>query len=290
MQVHPVEVWDLLDLLAMPTGVDGSPRFVEFFEDIGAASGSVDRPRWNGWQRLFRVAEEVYGTSVRWQFRVRNGLRSCLPTQGRNRLLRALRDDGERSAASVGETQEKSCCPDSIMRSHTPDQASGFPPHPRPASSLFRRRACWTTPIAARDVDDRFVDDVDRRTCGLRRSSRSTYRSDLQPGGRRMRPQRRRLHHDQSIGDVSRALASQALGDDVAANGIWRLSRVGVEMLAVLGRRPAGRRSGLTRRTAMRRRLQLPFTRSALLAEETRETSRRYLLDCHRPPAALTPS
>ena len=58
MQVHPIEVWDLLNLLGLP-GDGTGPAFLRFFEDIAQPSPAPDA--FERMARLFQAAERQFG-------------------------------------------------------------------------------------------------------------------------------------------------------------------------------------------------------------------------------------
>ena len=58
MQVHPVEVWDLLDLLGLPAEWTAG-AFLEFFDDLDHPSPSPEALE--RMARLFRAVERDYG-------------------------------------------------------------------------------------------------------------------------------------------------------------------------------------------------------------------------------------
>ena len=86
MQVHPIEVWDLLDLLGLPPEWT-APEFLDFFEQVGQPSPSpeaLDRMA-----RLFQTVERDHGAVSRETVQRLTGL-SYLKS---GTVLRALRDE-----------------------------------------------------------------------------------------------------------------------------------------------------------------------------------------------------
>ena len=57
MQVHPVELWDLINLLGVPM-IWGPSTFVNYFEKLGRNPGDEDL---HGAAKLFQVTEQTYG-------------------------------------------------------------------------------------------------------------------------------------------------------------------------------------------------------------------------------------
>ena len=71
MQVHPVEVWDLLNLLGLPADWTEA-AFLRFFEDVGQSSPSADAVE--RMARLFRAAERQFGEVTEPDARKMSGL------------------------------------------------------------------------------------------------------------------------------------------------------------------------------------------------------------------------
>jgi hypothetical protein len=86
MQVHPVEVWDLLNLLGLPPTWDAA-GFVRFFEEVEQPSPSFET--FESLARMFRAAEAAYGM-VKVDDVVRLGGVRSLKAKG---ILDALRDE-----------------------------------------------------------------------------------------------------------------------------------------------------------------------------------------------------
>ena len=147
MQVHPVEVWDLLNLLGLPPDWT-APAFLRFFEDIGQPSPSneaVERMA-----RLFRAAERHFGALAGPDA---ERMTELSPLRA-NRVLRALRD-----AASIPrrqlETSERRAAL-TVMRSQTPVRYL-VSRHTRELLRRYHKAGLLKTPIADRKVEDRFV-------------------------------------------------------------------------------------------------------------------------------------
>ena len=155
MQVHPIEVWDLLDLLGLPPEWT-STAFLSFFNDVDQPSPSAESME--RMASLFRSAERAYGEIETPGAQRVTGLSRLRA----NKVLRALRD-----AASIPrrqlETVERRAAV-SIMRAGTPIRRLVS----RNTRELLRRyfqEGMMTTPIAARHVDDCFLEmsDAERR-------------------------------------------------------------------------------------------------------------------------------
>ena len=149
MQVHPVEVWDLLDLLGLPPEWT-SAAFLEFFEDLEQPSPSAEA--FDRMAALFRSAERAYGPVEAPEAR-RLGELSRLKT---NKVLRALRDAATSIPRRQLETEERRAAV-RIMQANTPVRRLVS----RNTRELLRRyfeKGILTTPIAVRRVEDRFLD------------------------------------------------------------------------------------------------------------------------------------
>ncbi|MBI4742717.1 MAG: DEAD/DEAH box helicase family protein [Betaproteobacteria bacterium] len=149
MQVHPVEVWDLLSLLAMPEAW-GRAAFLEFFRKSGDAN-----PSHEDFERLaflFRAAETAFGPiDLEVAIRRTNG-KSRLKAQ---KVLRALRDSASTPRRQLSAEERRAAV--AIMRAHTP-VAGLVSRHTRDLLREYHRRGLLSTPIATREVVDEFLD------------------------------------------------------------------------------------------------------------------------------------
>ena len=148
MQVDPIEVWDLLDLLGLPPEWTES-AFLDFFEAVARpnpAADALDRMA-----RLFQAVERDHGPATRDQVRRLTGLS---PLKA-GRVLRALRD-----AASIPrrqlETPERRAAL-AVLRAHTPIRRL-VSRHTRETLRGYFRAGLLSAPVAERGVDDRFVE------------------------------------------------------------------------------------------------------------------------------------
>ena len=151
MQVHPVEVWDLLDLLGLPPEWT-APAFLDFFEQ--AAQPSPAPEALDRMARLFQAVERDHGAVSRDAVRRLTGLS---PLKA-GTLLRALRDEASIPRRRL-ETAERRAAV-AVMRAHTPVRLLVS----RHTRGLLRRYAAagmLSSPVADRRVDDRFVDMSD---------------------------------------------------------------------------------------------------------------------------------
>lgn len=149
MQVHPVEVWDLLSLLAMPPEW-GRTAFLEFFR----LSGNPN-PSHEDFERLaylFRSAEQAFGPTQLDAAIRRTVGNSRLKAQ---KVLRALRDLAATPRRQLSADERRSAL--AIMRAHTP-VAGLVSRHTRDLLREYHRRGLLSTPIATREVVDEFLD------------------------------------------------------------------------------------------------------------------------------------
>ena len=155
MQVDPVEVWDLLRLLRLPEAWT-APDFVKFFEDVGHPNPSNEAVARAA--RLFRSAEEAYGQVGQEQAQRIGGL-SRLRTR---KVLGALRDARARMPLRRLENDERSAAL-AVLRSWTPLRHL-VSRHTRELLRRYFRAGVLGTPIADRDVEDRFIDMTSAET------------------------------------------------------------------------------------------------------------------------------
>ncbi len=148
MQVHPVEVWDLLDLLGLPPEWTAG-AFLKFFEEVNQPNPSAEAL--DRMARLFQAVEREHGTVSRDAVENLTGL----STFKVNKVLRALRN-----AASIPrrqlETPERRAAI-AIMRTHTPIRRL-ISRHTRELLRRYASAGMLSSPIAERHVDDRFID------------------------------------------------------------------------------------------------------------------------------------
>ena len=147
MQVHPIEVWDLMNLLGLPPGWSAQ-AFLDFFDSIeqpNPSAKALDRMA-----SLFRSVECAYGETTTADAQRITAL-SRLKT---NKVLRALRD-----AASVPrrqlETVERRAAVQ-VMRANSPIRKL-VSRHTRELLRRYFSVGLLSTPIAERGVEDRFL-------------------------------------------------------------------------------------------------------------------------------------
>lgn len=148
MQVHPVELWDLLNLLGLPS--EWSPdAFVEFFEY--AERADVTPSAFERMARLFQAAERFSGSHADPHDR-------CLAELSRlkaKRVLRALRDHAETPRRQLS-SQERAAAL-RLMKAHTPVRQL-VSRHTRELLRRYHDEGLLNTRIADRKVEDRFVE------------------------------------------------------------------------------------------------------------------------------------
>ena len=148
MQVHPIEVWDLLHLLGLPPEWTAE-AFLGFFDDIERVNPSSDALE--RMARLFQSIERFFGetTTEKAQDLV------ALSRLKVNKVLRALRDDASIPRRQL-ETKERQAAV-KIVRANT---ALGklLSRHTRDLLRRYFKAGLLTTPIAERKVEDRFLE------------------------------------------------------------------------------------------------------------------------------------
>lgn len=149
MQVHPVEVWDLLSLLAMPSAWSRN-AFLEFFRKSGDGNPSPDD--FEMLAALFRAAEAAFGPMPMDIAVRRTAGKSRLKSQ---KVLRALRDVAATPRRQLSAEERRSAL--TIMRAHTP-VAGLISRHTRDLLREYHRRGMIDSPIANRMVVDEFLD------------------------------------------------------------------------------------------------------------------------------------
>ena len=148
MQVHPVEVWDLLNLLGLPPQWTAK-AFLDFFDDMeqpNPSSDALDRMA-----RLFQSVERVYG-------KVKTEDAQCLVDLSRlkvKKVLRALRDDASIPRRQLETTERRAAI--KLMRANTPLRRL-VSRHTRELLRRYFKAGMLTTPIADRRVEDHFLE------------------------------------------------------------------------------------------------------------------------------------
>jgi len=148
MQVHPVEVWDLLNLLGLPEAWS-APSFLSFFDKV--AAGNPTAQEFETLAHLFREVEDAYGETPREvALRYVPG-NSKLVTR---KILGALRDQAMTTRKRLSSDRRRAAL--QIMRANSP-VARLLLRHTRELLRRYYEAGKITTPIATRDVRDEFV-------------------------------------------------------------------------------------------------------------------------------------
>jgi SNF2 family DNA or RNA helicase len=147
MQVHPVEVWDLLSVLGLPPEWHET-AFLKFFEAVDHPSPSPEDMEFLA--AMFRATEKSYGSATEADAR-RAGATSGLQAK---RILSALRDSAtilrkQMDAPARGVALR-------LMRSQSPISRL-ISRHTRELLRRYHKAGKMKTPIADREVEDRFV-------------------------------------------------------------------------------------------------------------------------------------
>jgi superfamily II DNA or RNA helicase len=148
MQVHPVEVFDLLSLLGLPPEWN-EQSFLRFFEEV-----LLESPTHEAFDRLagmFRAVERSYGEVPASELQ-RMGVASAI---GARRVLRALRDNASTPRRQLETADRKAAI--RLMRLHTPINRL-ISRHTRALLRRYFKEGKISTPIADRLVRDDFID------------------------------------------------------------------------------------------------------------------------------------
>ena len=147
MQVSPIEVWDLLNLLGLPPLWDVS-NFKYFFDYASTVNPSHDQLEFMA--RLFRAVEVQFGeTSLENARKFVGG--SKLATK---KILQALRDEPTLRRKQLNSDKRRAAI--SIMRSNTPVNRL-ISRHTRELLRCYYEAGKISTRIATRIVEDEFV-------------------------------------------------------------------------------------------------------------------------------------
>ena len=148
MQVHPIEVWDLLNLLDLPQ--EWTARaFLDFFDDIEEPNPSSDA--FERMARLFQSVERAYGKA-----NTENVQRLVALSRLKvNKVLRALRNDASIPRRLLETTERQAAV--KIMRANTPLRRL-VSRHTRELLRRYLKAEKLTTPVAERRVEDRFLE------------------------------------------------------------------------------------------------------------------------------------
>ena len=147
MQIHPAEVWDLLDLLGLPPQWTRE-AFLQFFDDLKReplAPEALERSA-----ELFRAAERGYGAMDKEAARRASGLEGF---RG-DRILSALRSPASIPRRQLTADERRAAA--AVMRAHTPIRGL-VSRHTRELLRRYHKAGMLRARIADREVEDRFV-------------------------------------------------------------------------------------------------------------------------------------
>ena len=148
MQVDPIEVWDLLELLGMPPEWNAI-NFLRFFEVAAQPAPSHEDLAYLA--RLFRVIERDYGPINDDRAKRLAPRQSGLKAK---KILRALRDGSSIPLRQL-ETQERESAI-RMVQAHTPVKVL-ISRHTRELLRKYYEAGKLSTPIATRQVSDEFI-------------------------------------------------------------------------------------------------------------------------------------
>jgi SNF2 family DNA or RNA helicase len=146
MQVHPVELWDLLRLLGLTGRWQNSRE--DFIRYFGEASGNPGQAAMEYLAGMFRETEAHFGEISEEQV---SRLVPSLGGLGCRRVLRALRDNSGIPLKRLDVSQRKAAL--EILRRFSPVRYR-MARHTRNLLREYHRRGLIDTPIATRDVRD----------------------------------------------------------------------------------------------------------------------------------------
>ncbi|MGH1591134.1 helicase-related protein [Methylobacterium phyllosphaerae] len=148
MQVHPVELWDLLQLLGMPPEWTAD-AFESFFRDV--AAGSLPNDRLERLAYLFRANETFFQPMSRedaQRWAKLSGLKA-------KKVLEALREKSSIPRRSLSPDERKAAA--ILIKRSTPVR-SLVSRHTRELLRAYHKAGKISTPVATRKVNDRFID------------------------------------------------------------------------------------------------------------------------------------
>ena len=148
MQVAPIEVWDLLNLLGLPLEWTETP-FLKFFDMVEQPNPSPEAM--DEMARLFRAVETWYG-----QLRPEEAIRFCSGSKFRaTRVLHAIRDVANVPRRQLENADRKAAI--AVMRANTPIRRL-VSRNTRELLRQYYKAGKIKTPIAERSVNDEFID------------------------------------------------------------------------------------------------------------------------------------
>ncbi len=155
MQVHPIEVWDLLSLLGLPPEWN-EKAFLKFCEAVEHPAPSPETMEFLA--EMFRATEKRFGAATEADLK-RLGATSGLQAK---KVLSALRDPSAIPRRQLESAHRALAL--RLMKSHSP-MGKLISRHTRDLLRRYHKAGKISTPIADRMVEDRFADlsDDERR-------------------------------------------------------------------------------------------------------------------------------
>lgn len=148
MQVHPIEVWDLLGLLGMPQEWNAK-AFLDYFPLAGKANPSHEE--FDALARLFQATERSFGAIDLEAAVTKTPGKSRIKAR---RILAALRDSASTPRRQLDSAERKAAL--ALLKTHTPVSAL-ISRHTRDLLRQYFKLGKLKTPIATRRVDDQFL-------------------------------------------------------------------------------------------------------------------------------------
>ncbi len=150
MQVDPVEVWDLLDLLGLPQ-IWNPDYFFDFFNDI--SQSNLSKEKLERLVPLFQSAEQMYGKTSANDIASLADLSNFKPTE-LNKILRALHDDSSIPRRKLTSKEHQGAI--TILRARSPTHRL-ISRNTRELLRRYFKKGVTDLQIAERQVDDRFL-------------------------------------------------------------------------------------------------------------------------------------
>ena len=147
MQVDPVELWDLLDLLGLPPEWTAE-AFLRFFDDLASANPSAEA--FERMALMFQAAERVWGPA---KAGAEDGL-AGLSRLRAGRVLRALRDESSIPRRQLETAERRAAL--AVLRAGTPVRHL-VSRHTRDLLRRYFKAGMLAAPVAERRVEDRFI-------------------------------------------------------------------------------------------------------------------------------------
>lgn len=146
MQVHPVELWDLLKLLGLPKRwADSKDAFLRYF---ATAAGNPSQSEMEFLASMFRNMEEGYGTVAEDDVaKVADGLSSL----SCRKILKALHDESGIPLKRLNSEQRKAAL--QVLRRFSPIRHR-MSRHTRSLLREYHKQGLIDTPIATREIRD----------------------------------------------------------------------------------------------------------------------------------------